>query len=180
MDLKKIAVLAAGIVAVGGLAVSGRGDAGAAQESQGDLDNHPLVGTWIVDTDIDNGADAPEVGIFTADGSVFGLGATRWVSGAWEAADDATGTVTMAGVFDENGGGYAVIRGAHEVDESGNAWTCACTFTVVAPDGTVLTSGMATAHAVRLPVETAESSGMPLAGFPAWSPAAPPAATPGA
>ena len=181
MNAKAGVVVAAALVVMGGLAGGGRSDPGvAAQEARGDLANHPLVGTWIVDTDIDNDADAPEIGIFTADGSVFGLGASRWVSGAWEAADDATGTVTMAGVFDANGGGYVVLRGPHQVDETGDGWTCACTFTVVTPDGTVLTSGEATAHAVRLPIEPADSSGMPLAGFPAWSPAAPAAATPGA
>jgi len=125
----------------------------------------------MVDTDIAIETDAPEIGIFTTDGTVFGLGATRWVSGAWESADAATGTVTMAGVFAANGGGYAVVRGPHEVDESGNEWTCVCTFTVVTPDGTVVASGTATAHATRLPIEPADAVGMPLAGFPTWAPA---------
>lgn len=170
------------VAVVGGLAAVAGGDPGASAQDAGsaDLAGHPLVGTWIVDTNVDSDADAPEIGIFTADGSVFGLGAARWVSGSWEAADDATGAATMVGVFDANGGGYVVLRGPHQVDAAGNAWTCPCTFTVVAPDGTVLDSGMATAHAVRLPVEPVDAAGMPLAGFPTWAPAALPAATPGA
>lgn len=168
----KVGTAVASIVVIGSLAASGSGNPGvSAQDAiQGRLGDHPLVGTWIVDTNVDDDADLPEIGIFTADGSVFGLGATRWVSGAWEAADDMTGTVTMAGVFDANGGGYVVLRGPHEVDAAGNAWTCPCTFTVVAPDGTVLASGSATAHATRLPIEPVEAKGMPLAGFPTWVP----------
>lgn len=160
------------LAALGSAVVSGSGPVGTAAQdaAASELAGHPLVGTWMVDTDIDLPSDAPEIGIFTADGSVFGLGASRWVSGAWEAADDQTGTVTMAGVFEANGGGYVVVRGPHEVDEAGDSWTCACTFTVVAPDGTVLDSGQATAHAVRLPVESADAAGQPLAGFPTWTP----------
>ena len=174
--------LVAALLIAGSTMTTGRSDlATAAQEATpGALAGHPLVGTWIVDTDVDMTSDPPEVGIFNADGTVFGLGASRWVSGAWEAADDHTGTVTMTGVFEANGGGYVVVRGPHEVDESGDAWTCPCTFTVVAPGGTVLTSGSATAHATRLPIETADAVGKPLPGFPTWMPEAPAAATPAA
>ncbi len=164
----------------GGIAAGVGGGFGAlAQDAEpADLAGHPLVGAWVVDTNVDADADAPEIGIFTADGTAFGLGASRWVSGAWEAADDATGAATLVGVFDANGGGYVVLRGPHQVDADGNAWTCPCTFTVVAPDGTVLDSGMATARGVRIPVETVDAAGMPLPGFPSWAPAAMPAATP--
>ena len=86
----------------------------------------------------------------------------------------------MAGVFDANGGGYVVLRGPHAVDETGDGWTCECTFTVVAADGTVLDAGKATAHGTRLPIEPVEAMGMPLAGFPTWSPAAMTDATPAA
>ena len=174
--------LIAALLIAGSSVASGQGNlATAAQDASSDgLAGHPLVGTWVVDTNVEMESDPPEVGIFTSDGTVFGLGANRWVSGAWEAADDHTGTVTMTGVFDANGGGYVVVRGPHEVDESGDAWTCPCTFTVVAPDGTVLTSGTATAHATRLPIESADAVGQPLSAFPAWAPESPGAATPAA
>ena len=174
--------IAIAIVVMGSLTASGRGDLGtfAQEATPANPTNHPLVGTWIVDTNVDTETDAPEIGIFHADGSVFGLGASRWVSGAWEAADDTTGVATMAGVFDANGGGYVVLRGPHAVDETGDGWTCVCTFTVVAADGTVLDSGKATAHGTRLPIEPVEAMGMPLAGFPTWSPAAITDATPAA
>jgi hypothetical protein len=172
--VRKLAVIVAIVAVVGSVAIGGmpNHDIAAQEATPGSLAGHPLVGSWIVDTDIATDSDLPEIGIFTSDGTVFGLGATRWVSGAWEMADDSTGSVTMAGVFAANGGGYVVLRGLHEVDETGNAWTCDCAFTVVAPDGSVLTTGTATAHATRLPVESVDQAGMPLAGFPTWVPAA--------
>ncbi len=162
------------VLALGMFTMSGGGNLSAlAQEATPEgLSSHPLVGTWIVDTNVAMDSDGPEIGMFHADGTVFGLGASRWVSGAWEAADDSTGLVTMAGVFDANGGGYVVLRGPHTVDDTGDSWTCDCTFTVVSADGTLLDSGQATAHATRLPIETAESVGMTLPGFPTWVPAA--------
>lgn len=167
------AVIVIAFVVIGSLTASGRGDlvAFAQETTSASLADHPLVGAWMVDTNVDTDTDSPEIGIFHSDGSVFGLGASRWVSGAWEAADNTTGLATMAGVFEANGGGYVVLRGPHAVDETGDGWTCACTFTVVAPDGTVLDSGQATAHGTRLPVEPVDAMGMSLAGFPTWSPA---------
>jgi hypothetical protein len=173
-NLRKLVAIIALVVALGGIASNGMLEPRiAAQDATpSSLEGHPLVGTWMVDTDIATDTDLPEIGIFTSDGTVFGLGATRWVSGAWEAADESTGAVTMAGVFAANGGGYVVLRGDHVVDETGNAWSCDCTFTIVGPDGSVVTSGMASAHATRLPIESVDAAGMPLAGFPTWSPAA--------
>ena len=80
--------LVAALLIAGSTMTTGNSDlATAAQEATpGALAGHPLVGTWIVDTDVDMASDPPEVGIFNADGTVFGLGASRWVSGAWEAA----------------------------------------------------------------------------------------------
>jgi hypothetical protein len=177
---KSVLFLAVLLVFGGMVSLVSQLDPIAAQEATpGSLTGHPLVGSWMVDTDIATDSDLPEMGIFTSDGTVFGLGATRWVSGAWEAMDDTTGSVTMVGVFAADGGGSVVLRGNHVVDESGDAWSCDCTFTIVAPDGSVVTSGSATAHATRLPVETADSAGMPLTGFPTWSPPAP-KATPAA
>jgi hypothetical protein len=171
--VRKLAVILAVVVLLGGVAIIGTlpGSIVAQDATPAPLAGHPLVGSWMVDTDISTDSDLPELGIFTSDGTVFGLGATRWVSGAWEAVDGSTGAATMAGVFAADGGGSVVLRGTHVVDETGNAWTCDCTFTIVAPDGSVVTSGTATAHATRLPIEMADAAGMPLAGFPTWTPA---------
>ncbi len=71
------------------------------------------------------------------------------------------------------------MRGPHTVDETGDAWTCECTFTVVDADGTVLDSGSAPANARRLPLQGMDLVGSPLSEVPVWIPVAP-GATPAA
>jgi hypothetical protein len=69
---------------------------------------------------------------------VAGLGANQVAGGIWEAVDDRTAMLTLVTVFDNAAGaGYVVVRGPHEVDATGDAWTCTCTFTVVGADGSV-------------------------------------------
>ena len=159
-------------VTICGLTLTGRGNPGVSAQdaTPGARASHPLVGTWIVDTNTDTDTDTPEIGIFTADGSTFGLGASRWVSGVWNVADESAGTATLVGVFDANGGGYAVIRGDHVVEATGDTWTCDCTFTIVGADGTVLDSGSAPARAHRIPVQGVDMAGQGLTEMPIWAP----------
>ncbi len=85
--------------------------------------------------------------------------------------------LTLASVFDRpEGAGYVVVRGPHRVDETGDGWTCACTFTVVGADGSVLDSGEAPADARRRPLQGPEMARQPLSDLPAWM--SPFAATP--
>ena len=131
------------------------------------LAEHPLVGAWMFDTDLASQADPPELGLFTSDGVFIGLGSSE-SAGSWAASDAQTGALTLISRFDEGGGGYAVIRGPHVVDATGDRWTCDCTYTIVAADGTVLDSGQAASQGVRIPVESVEAMGSPLAGAPRW------------
>jgi hypothetical protein len=152
----------------------------AAQEtSANDRAAHPIVGTWVVDTVVATESDPPEIAVFTVDGVLVGLGANRAVGGRWDVVDPRTVMLTLVTVFDGPGGaGYVVVRGPHTVDESGETWDCACTFTVVAADGTVIDSGEAPASGRRLPVQGPDAMGTPLAEVPTWTPASPAAATP--
>jgi hypothetical protein len=105
--------------------------------------NHPFVGTWVVDTISASEHDSLEIAVITSDGGVIGLGANRVAGGRWEAIDDQSVELTLVTVFEKDGvGRYVVVRGPHTVDATGDAWTCACTFTVVGADGTVLDSGV--------------------------------------
>jgi hypothetical protein len=140
-----------------------------------DLAAHPLVGAWMFDTDLASQADPPELGLFTSDGIFIGLGSSE-SAGSWTASDPQTGALTLISRFDDDGGGYAVIRGPHVVDATGDRWTCDCTYTIVAADGTVLDAGRSSSEGVRIPVEPAEAMGTPLAGAPLWGAA--PASTP--
>ena len=141
-------------------------------------DEHPFIGTWIVDTMSESENDSPEIAIATSDGRAAGMGANRVAAGTWEAIDDHAVDLTLVTVFDnEDGAGY-VVRGPHTVDETGAAWTCECTFTVVSADGTVLDSGVAPASGRRLPLQGADAMGMPLEEIAPWTSLMAVAATP--
>lgn len=144
-----------------------------------DTASHPIVGTWIVDTDTASDTDTPEIGIFSADGTMVGQGANRVAGGSWEVIDAQSVTLTLVTVSDQGGvGTYVVVRGTHVLDNSGNRWTCDdCSYTVVSADGAVLDSGTAPASATRLPVQAPEAVGTPLSEVPVWTPLQP-AATP--
>src|SRR4051794_33203452 len=149
----------------------------AAQDATATTGVHPFVGTWVVDTLVASENDSPEIAIVTPDGRLAGLGANRVAGGTWEAVDDHTAMLTLVTVFDRaEGAGYAVIRGPHVVDASGDAWTCECTVTIVGADGTVQQALHTQATGKRIPIEGPELIGKPLSVMPAW--VSPFAATP--
>ena len=132
------------VIAMGGLIGVGVFAGTRAQDATPSAANHPFVGTWIVDTISASENDSPEIAVVTADGGVIGQGANRVAAGRWQAIDDRAAELTLVTVFEEEGvGGYVIVRGPHTVDDTGDAWTCDCTFTVVGADGTVLDSGSA-------------------------------------
>ena len=67
---------------------------------------HPLVGTWLVDTDPDASDNALDTVIFTTDGTFTNVETGGFVSlGAWEATGERTANLTF---------------GSYELDEEGN------------------------------------------------------------
>jgi hypothetical protein len=175
--LRHLMMGSAALMVMALVAMSGGGLVTSAQEATPTAGTHPLVGTWIVDTISASENDSPEIAVVTADGGVVGLGANRVAGGRWEAIDDHSVELTLVSVYENDGvGRYIIVRGPHTVDETGDAWTCECTFTVVSADGTVLDSGPAPASARRLPLQGMEEMGQPLAEVPIWSPVT--AATP--
>ena len=135
---------------------------------------HPFVGTWVVDTLVGSDADSPEIALVTPDGRLAGLGANRVAGGTWEAVDDNTAMLTLVTVWDRDGdGGYAVIRGPHVVDETGDAWTCECTVTIVGADGAVRDAIRTQATGSRIPIQGPEMIGTPLDEVFTWTPPQP-------
>ena len=162
-------------IALVGLVSLGNGLLGtAAQDATPTSQQHPFVGTWVVDTISASENDSPEIAVVTADGGVIGQGANRVAGGRWQAIDDHTVELTLVSVYEKEGvGRYIIVRGPHTVDETGDAWTCQCTFTVVSADGTVLDSGDAPASGRRLPLQGMEMVGQPLTEVPVWVPLQP-------
>src|SRR5215217_4629150 len=104
----------------------------AAQDATPAPATRPLVGTWVVDTISASENDSPEIAVVTPDGGVIGLGANRVAGGRWQAIDEQAAELTLVSVFEKEGvGRYVIVRGPHTVDETGDAWTCECTVTVV-------------------------------------------------
>jgi hypothetical protein len=142
---------------------------------------HPAVGTWIVDRNPNDTAEAPTLNVITADGNI--VDPVIGVAGVWEATGSRTTKFTLVGITAETlaGGGagsYAVIRGTGEVDDTGETLTASASVTIVAADGTVLATRQGSNRAIRIHVEPEDAMGTPLAGFPAWTPATPTPATP--
>jgi hypothetical protein len=74
-------------------------------------------------------------------------------------------------IFEEDGGGYGIVRGSIEVEESGDAADITAAGTIVAPDGTVLvTEEPFAARYRRIRVAPIEAAGTPFEGLPKWTP----------
>jgi hypothetical protein len=138
---------------------------------------HPFVGTWIVDRNPDDPSEIPTYNVITSDGTV--IDPTQGGAGVWEATGPDSANFTLTGtIADLNA--YFLVRGSITIDADGDHATNIYSSTIVAADGTVmedLTATGATATYSRLRMEPVDATG-PLAEFPAWTPAPPPAATP--
>jgi hypothetical protein len=133
---------------------------------------HPIIGTWIVDNDINAPANRPSLVTFSSDGIV--IDPVAGFAGSWEATGELTGVFTLSGISADN---YLLIRGPLEVDEAGQPVAGAYTVTVVGADGAVLDTVEGTGQFSRFPARSGEP-GTGLVGFPTWSPATPEAGTP--
>ena len=173
-----VAVVAALLVGAVGI---GRSAGAAAQEATpAATAGHPLVGTWIVDPEVADPTNPPSFDVYMADGTAINVGSEGATAGAWEATGPRTATLTFAGLMREVGSGASfILRANVEVDEAGESFTATHSFTLVAPDGTILAAVQGgTARGTRLHAEPAEAMGTPLPGFPTWTPATPEAGTP--
>jgi hypothetical protein len=139
---------------------------------------HPMVGTWIIDRSPGDPTDAVTAVVYTADGGWIDplVGA----AGTWQATGPHSAAWTAIGLVGGGAGGYFALRTSAEIDDAGMNFSGTASVTIVAPDGTVVTtiSGGPMSHGVRLQVEPVEAGGTALAGVPTWTPAAPTPATP--
>jgi hypothetical protein len=121
------------------------------------MSGHPLVGTWLLDTNADDPANAPEVTIFTADGAYISVDAEGFPNhGVWEATGERTAALTIVspGMEEEAFAGMFVVRASVEVDETGDSFTAQYTGEFVTPDGIGTGEyGPGTATATRITVE---------------------------
>ncbi len=102
--------------------------------------DHPLVGTWLVDTDPANPTNTLDTFLFTADGGYVQTDAAGGTTvGVWEATSDTTATLTVvaaAGDDEGNTFGTIMIRATIEVSADGTTFTADYTIELIDPDGT--------------------------------------------
>ena len=125
------------------------------------MGGHPLVGTWLVDDDADDPANAPEVSVFTADGAYVNVDAEGFPNvGVWKATGARTAALTFVVPAEDAFADTLVVRALIEVDETGNATTAQYTIEFVTPDGARSGEyGPGTATSTRI---TAEEMGTPV------------------
>ena len=114
-----------------------RADAGAQDTA---TQGHPLVGTWLADTDPEASDNALDTVSFTADGTFTDVEAGGFVSlGAWEATGERTANLAIVAYeLDEEGNniGSTTIRVSIEVGTDGTSFTAEYTIASIQPDGT--------------------------------------------
>ncbi|MGD9710517.1 MAG: hypothetical protein AB7V46_00415 [Thermomicrobiales bacterium] len=177
-------VLAVALAVVGSLAVGlSIRDAGAQDTSRQD---HPLVGTWLADTDLDDETGANDLFTFSSDGTYIDVEADGTTQlGVWESTGDTTANLTIVGfeVDDEgNSAGSITIRASIEVGADGASFTAQYTIEFTYPDGSStgqagpgsVTGTRLTVEAPGTPVMTLEEMFSSFEGEPEASPEASP------
>jgi hypothetical protein len=160
-----VVLLSIVVVALGLMFTPGRGST-AHEATPTAMGGHPLVGTWLLDTNADDPANGPEVTVFTADGAYISVDAEGFPNhGVWEATGDRTAGLTIVSPGMEEGAfaGTFVVRASIEVDETGDAFTAQYTGEFVTPDRTRTGEyGPGTATASRIEVEEMGTPAGPL------------------
>jgi hypothetical protein len=160
-----------------------------AQDASSTTADHPLVGTWLVDTNAADDANPPSTVVFHSDGTYLEIDVDGVAGGVWEATGPQTAALTFG--FrgrDENGAVIgSTIRADVEVAADGQSLTATYTIDFLGPDGTAtgeLGPGMATGTRVTVepmgsPVGPLQPAASPVASMvPGTSPA--PSVMPGA
>jgi hypothetical protein len=158
------------------LAPTGRSLSAAQDATPTPDDQHPVIGAWLLDSDVSREDDAPSLVEFSSDGTFHqeSIDSPDGI-GVWQPVDADTAALTIT--FVEGDGetyyGLNIVRAT--IDVAGDAFTADYTFEFVDPAGASSGEvGPGTANGTRMLVE---SMGSPVASFDEAF-ATPPEATP--
>ncbi len=168
--------------ALAGSLALGRVGAAAQEVTPAALAGHPLVGTWFLDNDPANPANALGTFILHADGTYVEANADGTVRlGVWEATGPTTATLTIVAYNQDAAGtnlGGITIRLAITLNPDGNSYAAKGTIELIGPDGSSRgQAGPALGTATRLVVEAPGTAVMTLDEL-FGAAAGPPEATP--
>jgi hypothetical protein len=174
------AVLAGGLLAVGGMATATLAQ-GASPMTMADS---PLVGAWIIDTDVNDPGNPPIENIFHADGTIIQVGNSGAQAngpgnaiGAWEPTGPNTAAATLVSYQEDDKGAVSktTVRATLEVAADGQSLTADYTLEFTGPDGTSSGQlGPGKASGTRISVEPMGSPVAPLGPPPSATPSATP------
>jgi hypothetical protein len=177
--MRQISSLSFSLIVLLGLVLTFGSSLAAAQDRWGN--DHPLVGSWNVESDPGDAEYSPRLVSFAADGTAFFVSGQQTMGvGAWQPTGDTTAVVSFA--VATNGPAYILIRARIDVAPDRLSFTGTFTFEAVfdpAGGGTSGEVGPGTLTGTRV---SAEAPGTPTASFEDIfpQPAGTPVATPGA
>lgn len=121
-------------------------------------DDHPFVGTWLLDTDPQNPDNPATVGIASSDGSYFEADVDGLGIGVWEATGETSAIMTFRFMVGDIGMG--IVRADIEFAPDGQSFSGQYTVEFFTPDGqSPGEAGPGTVEATRM---TAEAPGDPV------------------
>ena len=127
-----------------------------------DFAGHAMVGSWLVDTDIDNPMNPGALASFHDDGTFFESEGGIIAVGVWEPVDQQTAMATFLGQAPDEAGNLSTFKVRVTINLAADAKSFRAPYTLeaIAPDGTGSGEfGLATAVGTRI---TIEPQGAPL------------------
>lgn len=157
-----VSILAVMLIGLGAFSL---GSGTEAQDTS--LQGHPLVGTWLADTNLEMDNNALDLFQFSSDGGYLQEGAdSETLVGAWEATGNTTAILTIVDTGsneDESDRGTLIIRASIVVSADGNSLTADYTLEFIGPDG--IASGQAGPAGVTAERMLVEAPGTPVITF---------------
>lgn len=116
---------------------------------------HPVVGSWLADTDVDEPMNPLSLFTFHDDGTYFQSEGSLTGVGAWEPADEQTALLTFLAHVPDDAGNVTTIkvRATIEVEADGMSFMAPYTIEATGPDGTSSGEFGGSASGTRIVVE---------------------------
>ena len=159
--MRRVHVLFLATLALLGTVFVGGGVFAAQDATPADYSDHPLNGTWVIDSSPEDPANPLEMAVISSNGTMVETGADFTGAGVWEPTGDTTATLTFSVL--EQDGSRTIIRANIEVAADGQSFEAPYTFELIDPTGQSTGEvGPGVAEGTRMNVE---APGTPVGSF---------------